>query len=328
MSHFVVLVVGKDIEAQLAPFQENNMGDCPKEYLEFEDKEDEMLEEYNTGTIEMIELADGSRHDKSDQQFLKPGGKPFAHEYVYPEGHKVVAVPFKEKYPTFEDYAARWCGHEERDEEMDRYGYWQNPNSKWDWFELGGRWTGFFKLKPGAIGEVGSPGIMTEGAKAGTADAARKCDIDWEAMKQEPGEKAAALFDRAAPIVAAHPKPRTWKEVCDDEAFGNDFDARRKFYHDQPAVKAFHDAQITGYHSGFEPEDFYEPRDRFIEAARKGAISTFAVLKNGEWIERGAMGWWGMVSDEKQRNEWVDQFERILLTIPDDEMLSVVDCHI
>jgi len=35
MSHFTVLVIGKDVEEKLAPFQENNMDDCPKEYLKF-----------------------------------------------------------------------------------------------------------------------------------------------------------------------------------------------------------------------------------------------------------------------------------------------------
>lgn len=35
MSHFTVLVIGKDVEEKLAPFQENNMNDCPKEYLKF-----------------------------------------------------------------------------------------------------------------------------------------------------------------------------------------------------------------------------------------------------------------------------------------------------
>lgn len=33
--HFSIMVVGDDWEDQLAPFQENNMDDCPKEYFEF-----------------------------------------------------------------------------------------------------------------------------------------------------------------------------------------------------------------------------------------------------------------------------------------------------
>ena len=37
MSHFTVMVIGDNPEEQLAPYQENNMGDCPQEYLEFND---------------------------------------------------------------------------------------------------------------------------------------------------------------------------------------------------------------------------------------------------------------------------------------------------
>lgn len=33
--HFSIIVAGDNYEEQLAPFQENNMGDCPEEYLEF-----------------------------------------------------------------------------------------------------------------------------------------------------------------------------------------------------------------------------------------------------------------------------------------------------
>lgn len=33
--HFSIIVAGEDWEDQLRPFQENNMGDCPEEYLEF-----------------------------------------------------------------------------------------------------------------------------------------------------------------------------------------------------------------------------------------------------------------------------------------------------
>ena len=33
--------------------------------------------------------------------------------------------------------------------EDDGYEYWHNPNGKWDWYQVGGRWTGSIKLKDG-----------------------------------------------------------------------------------------------------------------------------------------------------------------------------------
>ena len=81
MSHFCVIALCEypsEIEYILEPFQENNMGDCPKEYLEF-------VEDDNCDT----------------------------------------------------------------DEETGKRGYWENPNAKWDWWEIGGRWKGFLNTKDG-----------------------------------------------------------------------------------------------------------------------------------------------------------------------------------
>src|SRR5579859_6601454 len=86
MSHFTVLVIGDNPEEQLAPFQENNMGDCPKEYMVF--------------------------HEDDDCNSVDP--------------------------------------------ETGKKGYWENPNRKWDWYSLGGRWAGFFLLKNGKDGIQGN----------------------------------------------------------------------------------------------------------------------------------------------------------------------------
>ena len=49
-----------------------------------------------------------------------------------------------------------------------------NPNSKWDWYSLGGRWSGSIKLKEGKQGECGRSGIF--GNEVGI-DRALKGDI-------------------------------------------------------------------------------------------------------------------------------------------------------
>ena len=39
---------------------------------------------------------------------------------------------------------------------------------------------------------------------------------------------------------------------------------------------------------------------------RYSKFSTFAVVINGKWYERGSMGWWGIVSDEKdEKGIWL-----------------------
>ena len=58
MSHFTVGVIvdklsDEEVHKKLAPYQENNMKDCPKEYLEFNSVTEEYKEQYETGTRTM-----------------------------------------------------------------------------------------------------------------------------------------------------------------------------------------------------------------------------------------------------------------------------------
>jgi hypothetical protein len=38
----------------------------------------------------------------------------------------------------------------ELDEATGKRGYWSNPNARFDWFDRGGRWRGYLRLKPDA----------------------------------------------------------------------------------------------------------------------------------------------------------------------------------
>lgn len=62
MSHFTVGVICKelnDYEKLLAPYQENNMGDCPKEYLKFTSTSKEEKKRYENDTTERFVTDDG-----------------------------------------------------------------------------------------------------------------------------------------------------------------------------------------------------------------------------------------------------------------------------
>jgi len=147
MSHFSVAVFtmpnGKTVEQLLAPYQENNMGDCPKEFLEFCCVEDELREEYK-------ECAE------------------------------------KDKYPDYDTYALKYAGYK-KDKKTGMYGYWYNPNSKWDWYQIGGRFSGMLKLKPGAKGKKGERSWTnaSEHIPDDMVDSARIKDIDFEWMIRE-----------------------------------------------------------------------------------------------------------------------------------------------
>ena len=213
MSHFTVLVVGKDFEGSLAPYQENN-GDCPEKYLEF-----------------MVEVPKITVKQYIKDKLLSMSSADRA-KYVHLSQKK-----FMSTYAGF------------RANEKGDYGYFGNPDSRWDWYRMGGRWRGFFKLKPGKTGTIGERSSYEkkdERIWPGGVDQARKGDIDFTGM-----------------------------------------------------YKA-------------------KPKD----------VATFAVLMDGEWYQKGDMGWWGIVSKGKTDDVWQKEFKKLLDVISDDELLTLVDCHI
>lgn len=57
--------------------------------------------------------------------------------------------------------------------------------------------------------------------------------------------------------------------------------------------------------------------------------STFAFLdRDGQWHEKGRMGWFGMVADEQEQQVWDDQLTALVDKVEADDWLVVVDVHI
>ena len=224
-----------------------------------------------------------------------------------------------------------------------------NPDKKWDWYELGGRWEGMLKLKDDRKhrGRRGRPGLQRmdpdyKAPEAGYVDQCRKGDIDVEAMRYEAGAKAAEEYGHFARVTEGLPAPATRPEMqklhsrpaTDEEKAADgfrpdrddpvvDWDAARAAYHEQPAVKALAADEHTRW---FEAGHFACGRDEYVERTRRDALRTFAVVKGGRWYEKGSMGWWGIVSDEN--DAWPRQFAEIFDSTDDDELVSVYDCHI
>ncbi len=55
----------------------------------------------------------------------------------------------------------------------------RNPQSKWDWYEVGGRWSGMLILKEAAAERLRKAGLMTD---SGNCDHAFTADIDFDAV--------------------------------------------------------------------------------------------------------------------------------------------------
>lgn len=159
---------------------------------------------------------------------------------------------------------------------------------------------------------------MTPEAKQGWADSARKGDVDWEGMRSEAEKEAAERYDSARALAPEDWTP--WETVR--EQFGP-IERAREIYGAQPQVIA-----LRKDDPWVQVDSFLESRDRYIELAGKSAVATFAILREGEWIERGKMGWFAIISNDTGKENWMDKAWEIIQSVPDDELITVVDCHI
>lgn len=313
MSHFTVLVIGDDVEKQLQPYHEYECTGTEDEYV-IDVNKDEDVKEY----LEK-ELFYGTN---------KETGKD---DYEYSESRAEETLNDWKKISRLEYFQSKEMTQEEIDEEIiedeglekNEDGSWYrktNPNAQWDWWVIGGRWTGFLKLKEGTQGEVGRPGLFGEPAEDGYADSVMKKDIDFQGMFNEAENKAAIEYDKIFKVIKDTPVAESWKSVR--ERF-EDISEAREFYHDQERVKVLKEVDVW-----VNLDDYQVERDVYIRRSKSRAISTYAVVKDSEWYSKGKMGWWGMSSDEVEQDEWDQKMLELIESVPDDTLFTLVDCHI
>lgn len=320
MSHFTVLVIGNDVKKQLEPYAEQ---DFDQKYGQFENKEEEYKQEFKTGTIEAAEIK-GQLYYKYSSEFRNYDKGLLNDEYRYPEGTIFKKVSFEEFYSTFEKFLSDYHGVHEPDDTTGLYGYWNNPNAKWDWWVVGGRWTGYFKPKAGASGTLGRSGAFGNQPDNGWVDVIKYGDVDFEAMKNHEAKQANEHFDKIEAIVQGMDIPH-WATIR--EKHGDDIDAARNEYNSHPIIKGFNQAGF--YHFGTEPsEEYGQGREVYVEKCRNQTAVPYAILKDGVWYQKGEMGWFGMSSNEMTQDEWNSEFWKLLDTLDPDTLLTLVDCHI
>ncbi len=296
MSHFTVLVIGDDPEKQLAPYHEFECTGENDEYVQDVDITAEVQEQIaKDGMLEGL-------------------------SYYGLEGKVVPSEAFVDRSDTHK-YGYAVVKDDKLVKAIDR----TNPNKKWDWYVLGGRWTGYLTLKPGCKGEIGKPGLMTEAAEHGKVDAARKRDIDFTAIRDEAERKARARYRRFFSLLEDRPLPKSWHAIRAEHE--GDIDAACEAYRTQPGIQAIQKDDELRW-ADDPGAEFGCTEDRHAERARERTISTFAVVKDSKWFEKGSMGWWGCVADEKDQDAWNREFSKLLDSVSGDTLLSVYDCHI
>ena len=199
-----------------------------------------------------------------------------------------------------------------------------NKFSKWDGYSVGGRWTGFFPLKKGKRGKKGEPGLMTKQATGQVADQAKKGAIDFEGARAGARERAEKDWIAWEAILLEHGIPRNWNDVRG--SYSNaEIDKARDVYHVQGAVQA--SRELVGYMT--DPvEHFGTDKAAFVQRQVDVTLTPYAMVRNGEWVERGTIGWFCMSSGDMAKEDWSVIVNKMYDETPDDTLLTLIDAHI
>jgi hypothetical protein len=180
------------------------------------------------------------------------------------------------------------------------------------------------------------------------ADQAYKRDIDIAGMRAVAAAQAGERWDAYHRVVAGTAPLVTWEEAResvgapdeaweaakDDEeamvAWRAMVDGAREVYRNQSRMQALRASEEfkDSFILNDSPERLEVPRYEFVRKTEHRAIATYAVVIDGEWVSRGKMGWWGLSHDDMDQDEWVRLINELIDGLPDDTLLTIVDCHI
>lgn len=287
----------------MAPFQENNMGDTPREYMEFVNEEEDGLEQYNNRTTHQIRTPDGRfiYANDSELKFKKSEYNPTSHNI--PEGYEEVERPFTEVYETFEQFMCDYCGFDERDPEQGVYGYWSNPNSEWDWYVIGGR---FRKQLLVHIDAVADAGIIL-----GPFDSNEEAELDKKifddlALSDQNNQYKWVDYARMKDVLWELMSAIALRECGTLE----EYKARNNYYKPEYLDKRFGDEEMF--------------------KKLRSAFTTYAVLTpDREWLAPGSVSMFGASSSGNEERDWdLNYYDNFLKNMNPEKIIVIIDCHV
>lgn len=362
MSHFSVMVIGNDVANQLAPYHEFECTGQVDEYVQSIERLEELRCHYEGSEKSMVRLISGRTVEKYDDLLYRPAtseeierienrcavGLDYKRSRLdntltvkeLPEGAEEIrlsvsqSISFEEFVKDEEGYPVLKVGEEPDLDGEHKWGWIQideddkvvsvirrtNPNSKWDWWVEGGRWSGRLLLKNGS-----------------RADSALAQDIDFDTMAVRATEKATEEFDQYCEKYLKFEEGFVqWAKVR-DEMFPGEIDLARNFFNAQPLIEEYRKEVPHFWLFGVGPESFgagtefsvEERKQSCITLAVFGSISTYAVVKDGQWQAKGEMGWFGMSSNESSESDWSRKFMEVFKqALDENQLITIVDCHI
>lgn len=219
MSHFTVLVIGADLEGQLAPYDENTT--VP---VYVEQTKEQAIQKERANLIDYRDNGLYAEYLKDPEAYVQDHGWNAGHLTYITQEFPLILERLDDDEFMYER-AARWYDAEMIAPNGDLLSTY-NPNSQWDWYQIGGRWDRML--------------ITTDGRQVNECKA-YELDIDM-----------------------------TW------------------------------------------PEDH----------------TVFAMVQDGEWKQKGKMGWFGFSRDEMDGDRWNKIVKETLRGLEPLTPITLVDAHI
>ncbi len=274
MSHYVIMVVGNDPDTLLAPYDEE---DC--RVVDVSDRLQGFVDESERSGESLRDILEKDDYNcVSEEEHCKGYSGKFGWRWYTEDGVQVTGL----------------------------YHY-TNPNAKWDWYEIGGRWRDSFQFKDGISRK---PSVA-------------KSLYDFDAMKEKLTKEAGENWDRIRTVLFMSPLV-SWEEA--KTRYPESEGAARQFYNNQPVIKEL--SRIGVWLDDSIKHIVNDSREDYCKYTSARYFPCYAILDEDGWHAQGEMGWWGMSADDYTEEEWQGIVEDYLKVIPDDTKLTFVDCHI
>jgi len=212
----------------------------------------------------------------------------------------------KDNYSDVEEYISDYYGYDIHNGEV---GYWGNPNAKWDWYQIGGRWAGEIVIKDDIDINVFAPNFS----------------YGWsEEEKIKMMSKPKRVTDQA------QAKYIDWKYMFNQEDKRNYHNRFWELFIEEQEPITDEDKEMIK-HIWYDKEYFtetYKDKETYVKCMT--SFSTFAVLLDGKWIGKGDMGWFGISSEsaDEDLNWQLNFYDNFIKDIDPNAYVTVVDCHI
>jgi len=222
---------------------------------------------------------------------------------------------------SFDDWLdAEYGSGVELDEETGRVLRETAANPKWDWYQIGGRWSGLLKAKDMSMATINTPGVGGDDAppRTGYADILQKGNLDLDGMANDVRNKAVEAWGFVRTLIHDRPEFLLRMEIA-FELPTND-----------PVRIAFLASPTWDQLAKrFGP---YDVRALVIDILGLG-VEDYAArcAHNARFCTHSTL-----VEDDNGGSTWLDHdnndgdvmtFDEVLAAIPDDYWLTLVDCH-